>query len=227
MQLQGFSTQVNQAAQIEIVTKEGDVIKIRLTQSATNSQGLVNIEQGGISATAFQSNSESRSDFSVAVEGNLNEDEQKSLKKLLKQMDRVGHDFFNGNTQAAFSHVQQIGLDTKQIASFSMSLSMEKSVQAVAAYQQVGFPDRQIEPEKIKQAADFFSHARDLLKSAQAALEPFENPLSTFNALFNAIHQVGIEKSVEPTTTEGKLLLQQLIEPLGETMLENEKQVQV
>jgi hypothetical protein len=222
-QLQGFAARVNQSAEIEIVTKEGDLIKIRLEQSAAVSQSSVHIGQDGITVNAFKSSSETSSEFSVTVDGNLNEDEQKSLKELLKKMNGVGHDFFNGNIQAAFKHAQKIGLDTGQIASFSMSLSMEKSVQAVAAYQQAAFPDRKIEPEKIKQAADFFSQARDMLKTAQSALGPFENPLSAFNALFNAVHQVGIEKSTEPKITQGNPLLQQLIKPLGEAILVNGK----
>lgn len=226
-QLQGFSAQVKQAAEIEVVTREGDVIKIRLNQSASVDQVGVAIQQDGASASVFQSNSESSSGFSVTVDGNLNEDEQKSLKKLLNQMDKVGQDFFKGNIQAAFSHVQQIGLDTQQISSFSMSLSMEKSIQAVAAYQQVSSPDQNIDPEQIKQAVDFFSHARDLLKTAQSALAPFDNPMLAFSDLFNAVQQVGIEQNIDPKTTTANSSLQQITKPLAEAVLQTEKPVQV
>ncbi len=224
-QLQGFSAQINQAAQIEIITKEGDVIKIRLAQSASVDNSAASSEQNGTSVSAFQSNTASSSSFSVTVDGNLNEDEQNSLKKLLNQMDKVGQDFFNGNIQSAFKHAQHIGLDTQQIASFSMNLSMEKSVQAVAAYQQAGLPDQKIEPAQIKQAADFFSQARDLLKTAQSALEPFENPKLAFNDLFNAVQKVGIEKNTE--TTADTLPLQHIIQPLAEAVLQNVKTIQV
>jgi hypothetical protein len=168
----------------------------------------------------LRSSSENSSDFSVSIEGNLNEDEQQSLKHLLKQMDEVGQEFFNGDIQTAFNHVQKIGLDTGQLASFSMSLSMERSIQAVAAYQQAGFPDQQIEPEKIKQTADFFSQARELFKSAESALEPFENPLPAFNVLFDAVNQT-------KPAAEGIALLQQIIKPLGDALFENGKPVQV
>ncbi|MFI3186644.1 MAG: DUF5610 domain-containing protein [Methylococcaceae bacterium] len=224
-QVQGFSAQINQAAQIEIITKEGDVIKIRLAQSASVDKSAASSEQNGTSVSAFQSNAASSSSFSVTVDGNLNEGEQNSLKKLLNQMDKVGQDFFNGNIQSAFKHAQHIGLDTQQIASFSMNLSMEKSIQAVAAYQQVGLPDQKIEPAQIKQAADFFSQARDLLKTAQSALEPFENPKLAFNDLFNAVQQVGIEKNTE--TTADILPLQHIIQPLTEAVFQNVKTIQV
>lgn len=225
-QLQGFSAQISQSADIEVVTKEGDIIKIRLAQSVSNSQTALKIEQGTITASGMQNNFVSSTDFSVSVEGNLNEDEQKSLKELLKQMDKIGRDFFNGHIQAAFDHAQKIGLDSRQIASFSMSLSMEKSIQAVTAYQQAVFPDRQIEPEKIMQAVDFFSQARGLLKTAQSALEPFESQLSVFSALFNAVNQVGRDTNNEQTPTEATPLWQQIIKPLGQTLLEADKLVQ-
>ncbi|NOU14255.1 MAG: DUF5610 domain-containing protein [Methylococcaceae bacterium] len=224
-QLQGFSAQMNQSAEVQVVTKEGDIVKIKLSQSAATTQGSVNLQQNGQSATAFQLSSENSSNFSVSVQGNLNEDEQASLKKLLKEMDTVGQDFFKGNVKDAFEHTQKIGLDTGQIASFSLSLSSSKSIQAVAAYQQAATPDQQVDQGKIKQATDFFSQARDLLKTAQEALKPFENPLSVFDALFGGVNQVAA--SAEPKQIESTAALQQIIKPLGETVLATEPKVPV
>jgi len=217
-ELQGFSAQISQSADVEIVTKEGDVVKIRLAQSASNSQSAVNIQQDGQTASAFQISSESSSNFSVTVDGNLNEDEQKALKKLLKDMDSVGKDFFNGNVKDAFNHVKQIGLDNEQIASFSMSLSMEKSVQAVAAYQQISLPDQKVDSGKLKQAADFFTQADELLKTAKSALKPFENPLSAFNALFDGVVELGAT-TPQPKPAEGEPSLQQIVKPLSQSIL--------
>jgi len=225
--LQGFSAQIKESAEIQIVTKQGDIVKIRLAQAASNRQSAATIEQNGITANSLRNHSESSSDFSVSIEGNLNEDEQKSLNNLLKQMEEVGQNFFNGDIGTAFDHAQKIGLDTEHLAGFSMSLSMEKSIQAVAAYQQAGFPDQQIEPDKLKQAADFFSQARELLKSAESALVPFENPLAAFNVLFDAVNQMGKDQKPEQKPAEGIALLQQIIKPLGESLLENGKAVQV
>jgi hypothetical protein len=104
-----------------------------------------------------------------------------------------------------------------------MSLSMEKSIQAVAAYQQASLPDQQIEPDKVKQAADFFSRAREILHSAESELEPYENPLAAFNALFDAVNQFANDQKPEQKPAEGIALLQQIIKPLGESLVENGK----
>lgn len=216
-QLQGFSAQMSQSAEVQVVTKEGDIVKIKLSQSVATTQGSVSFQQNGQSASAFQFSSENSSNLSVSVQGNLNEDEQASLKKLLKEMDSVGQDFFKGNLKDAFEHTQKIGLDTGQIAGFSLSLSSSKSIQAVAAYQQAATPDQQVDPGKIKQATDFFSQSRDVLKTAQEALKSFENPLSVFDALFSGVNQVAA--SAEPTSAESAASLQQIIKPLGEAVL--------
>lgn len=227
IQLQGISAQISQSSEVEIVTKEGDVVKIRLAQSASNSQSAVTIQQDGLTANSFQNSSESSSNFSVSIDGNLNEDEQNSVKKLLQQFESVGKEFFNGNAQDAFDHAQKIGLDTEQLASFSLSLSVDKSVQAVSAYQQAAFPDQQVEPGKIKQAVDFFGQARQLLKSAQSALQPFQDPLSAFSELFAAVNQLGATTdNTDPKPAESPSTLQQLIKPLGETVLGTDQQIQ-
>ena len=75
VQTQGVAAQISQSAEIEIVTQEGDVVKIRLAESASMSQSIANVKQNGQEATAFESSSESSSDFSISIEGDLNEDE--------------------------------------------------------------------------------------------------------------------------------------------------------
>jgi hypothetical protein len=92
----------------------------------------------------------------------------------------------------------------------------------VSAYQQAALPEQQVEPDKIRQAAEFFNHARELLKSAQSALEPFEEPLTVFQALFVRISQVN-ESSDNSAATKpsdaANATLQSLAKPLGESVL--------
>jgi hypothetical protein len=221
-ELQSVSAHISQSAELEIVTKEGDVIKIQLSKSASSSQSSIGFEQDGLSVSAEESSLEVSSSLSVEISGDLNEDEQKVLKKFLKQIDKVQKDFFEGDVEDALRHAKRIGLESDQIASFSLDLSLEKSVQAVSAYQQAALPEQQVEPDKIKQAAEFFNHARELLKSAQSALEPFEEPLTVFQALFVRISQVN-ESSDNSAATKpsdaANATLQSLAKPLGESVL--------
>lgn len=202
VQTQGIAAQISQSAEIEIVTKEGDVVKISLANAAEMSRSMANVKQNGNEATAFESSFESSSDFSISIEGDLNEDEQESLKNLLKQMDKVGNEFFSDNIQAAFAQAQKIGLDTDQLASFSMDLTMEKSVQAISTYQQTAAPEQSLPADKIKNLESFFNRARSDLQPSESALKPFADPDSAFNSLFDAVSQLLTNKYGDQQQTE-------------------------
>lgn len=215
VQTQGVAAQISQSAEIEIVTQEGDVVKIRLAESASMSQSIAHVKQNGQAATAFESSSESSSDFSISIEGDLNEDEQKSLKKLLKQMDKVGKEFFSDNIQGAFKQAQKIGLDTEQLASFSMNLSMEKSVQAISTYQQTAAPEQNLATDKIQQIGDFFNRARADLQSSQDALKPFADPVLAFNSLFEAVNKMLTAQNPSQETDDTQPTLPEFARSLG------------
>lgn len=215
VQTQGVAAQISQSAEIEIVTQEGDVVKIRLAESASMSQSIAHVKQNGQAATTFESSSESSSDFSISIEGDLNEDEQKSLKKLLKQIDKVGKEFFSDNIQGAFKQAQKIGLDTEQLASFSMNLSMEKSVQAISTYQQTAAPEQNLATDKIQQIGDFFNRARADLQPSQAALKPFADPVSAFNSLFEAVNKMLTAQNSSQETDDTQPTLPEFARSLG------------
>ncbi|PPD34213.1 MAG: hypothetical protein CTY19_05000 [Methylomonas sp.] len=184
---QGIAAQIRKSAEIEIVTKEGDVVKISLAGSAAMSQSMAHVKQNGSEATAFESSFQGGADFNISIEGDLNEDEQHALKLLLKQMTKVGKDFFSDNMQAAFKQAQKIGLDTEQLASLSMNLSMEKSVQAISTYQQTAMPEQNLPADKIKQIGGFLNRAGADLLSSQAALAFFADQQAAFNSLFEVV----------------------------------------
>jgi uncharacterized protein YoxC len=145
----------------------------------------------------------------------LNEDEQKSLKKLLKQMDKVGKEFFSDNIQGAFKQAQKIGLDTEQLASFSMNLSMEKSVQAISTYQQTAAPEQNLATDKINQIGDFFNRARADLQPSQDALKPFADPVSAFNGLFEAVNKMLTAQNPSQETDDTQPTLPEFARSLG------------
>jgi hypothetical protein len=214
VQTQGIAAQISQSAEIEIVTKEGDVVKISLANAAEMSRSMANVKQNGNEATAFESSFESSSDFSISIEGDLNEDEQASLKNLLKQMDKVGNEFFSDNIQAAFKQAQKIGLDTEQLASFSMDLTMEKSVQAITTYQQTAAPEQNLPADKIKNLEGFFNRARSDLQPAESALKPFADPDLAFTSLFDAVSQLLTNKYGDQQQTESMPKLRDFAEVL-------------
>lgn len=207
---QGIAAQISQSAEIEIVTKEGDVVKISMASAAEMSRSMANVKQNGNEATAFESSFASTSDFNISIEGDLNEDEKKSLTDLLRQLDKVGNAFFGDNIQAAFKQAQKIGLDTEQLAGFSMDLSMEKSVQAISTYQQTAAPEQNLATDKIKDLGNFFNRARADLQPSQSALKPFADSKAAFNSLFDAVGQFLNDKYAEQEPTDNLSILRDL-----------------
>lgn len=131
-------------------TREGDVVTISFSQSSSSSRSALQVQQGDSSLQAFQESDSENSGFSISIEGNLNRDEQKSLQKLMKKMHKVSNAFFHGNGKAALKHALKLGFNDQQIAGFSMDLSMQKSVQAVAAYQQTSVPQQNVQPDLLR-----------------------------------------------------------------------------
>ncbi|MGR9115370.1 MAG: DUF5610 domain-containing protein [Gammaproteobacteria bacterium] len=225
--LKGQSAKINRSTQIEMTTQEGDVITIALEQTLSKHQAAFNIEQNDTAISGFQSSFAGSSRLIINIEGDLNEDEQDSLKQLLKQMDKVGHAFFQGNIQAAFHHVGKLEIDSRTIAGVSMNLEMSRTVQAIAAYQQTRLPDQSVQMDRIKQVSDFFNQARELLDSARSTLATFENPLSAFADLFAGVAQTGSENVVTQDVEASGQLMNQLIEPLGRSLFNDIQAVSV
>lgn len=133
--------------------------------------------------------SSKNTEFQISISGDLNEDEQNSLKDLLQQMQKVGQAFFQGDSKRAFNQAQKMGFDTEQIAGFSMSLNMEKSIRAVSAYQQVSeqYP---VDNNALKQAGDFYNQAAQALAGKTSILQLFPSPSKTFDELASGIADI-------------------------------------
>ena len=187
MAFQSLATQASRSAEIQIETQEGDIVTVSFNQSISSSRSALQIDQAGSSLGAFQESHEESSGFNITVEGDLNKDEQKSLKKLMKNMHKVSNAFFHGNGKAAMKHAQKMGFNTEQIAGFSMDLSMQKYVQAVAAYQQTREPEQAMNTDVLSQVGNFINQAKDLLADVDAALQSLADPKRTFNDLFAEI----------------------------------------
>ncbi len=200
--LKSTATRVSHSADIQIKTKQGDIVTISLNQSATNSSSTLQAEQGNSKVIAYSESNSVESGFSISIEGDLNKEEQKSLTELINKMSKVSDKFFNGNVKSAFKHAQKMGFDTEQIASFSMDLRKEKSVQAVAAYQQTTVPEQNINTDLLKQAGDFLAQAKASMADTHSKLNSLTN--QSFTDLFagvgemNMIAQDKVEESREP-----------------------------
>ncbi len=224
MSLQAVSTSISHSADIQITTKEGDVITINLNESKSSRRGVLQAEQGSDYIAVYSKNNSSESSFNISIEGDLNEGEQKSLADLINKMSKVSDDFFKGNVKSAFKHAQKVGFDTEQIAGFSMELRKEQSVRAVTAYQQTAMLGQNINPDLLKQAGNFIAETKALMADTEAMLDSFSQPQQAFSDLFSGILQMNIDSDLD--NEDEQPLFLKMIENIGNDIFIMPQQIQ-
>ncbi|MCD2453261.1 hypothetical protein GO003_023040 [Methylicorpusculum oleiharenae] len=224
MSFQGIAMQSGRSAQIQIETQEGDIVTINFSQSESASRSAFNMSQDDSSINGYEESYSFSSDFTISIEGELNEDEQKSLKELMNKMHKVSDAFFNGNDKAAMKHAMKLGFDNQQIAGFSMDLNRQKSVQAVAAYQQTLTPEQAINTDLLTQASDFLDKVKTMLSDAQQSLQAMSKPQQTFNDLFTEIGLLLNNNTDEMEASEENQIFSGLVDNISQSIFAAEIQ---
>ncbi len=214
MAMQGVATNISHSVEIKVMTKEGDLITISMNQVGASSSSALQMEQGDSKLSISSESYSLSSGFSMSIEGDLNKHEEKSLAKLIKKMSKVSDKFFKGDIESAFKHAQKIGLDTKHLASFEMGLKMEKSVQAVAAYQQTTLPEQDVNTDMLKQASNFLAETKEFLADTDTMLESLSKPEQYFSDLFAGVGQLYSSDQEQEENSNDPLFLE-MIENIG------------
>lgn len=165
--LRARSTSLNQSisSSIEIKTQDGDIVTINLQRSSSINTAEFAYSNSGTNAEGFATNVDKSFSLEFSVQGNLDEDELKSINKLLKNIESVADKFEYGSLNAALAKASKLKFDATEIASFSASFQSQKQYKAVELYQQTQAVHQQdavpLTPQKI------FSDLSDLLKDLE------------------------------------------------------------
>ena len=190
MAMQAVATNISHSAEIQVMTKEGDLVTISFNQASASSSSTLQMEQGDKKLSISSQSYSLSSGFNMSIEGDLNKKEEKSLAKLINKISKVSDKFFKGNIKSAFKHAQKIGFNMNQIAGFTMSLNREESVQAVAAYHQTSLPEEHVDTDLLTQAGKFLAETKEFLADTETLLESFEKPEQYFSDLFSGVGQI-------------------------------------
>jgi hypothetical protein len=211
--MNAWSASENREAEIQVQTREGDIVTIRMQHTRMDQQSVVYAQQSQTHSTkgafssqsrqvaAYHQQSVDQSAFSIRIEGNLNDDEKQALSDLINNMNEVSTQFFNGDIASAFKQAQKLGFDQEQIAGFSMNLNREQSVQAINAYQQVETYDVPNQNDLVQRAKDFLADSRLRLADNQMAMERFDEPQQVFQGL---LEQVALLSASRPATAQSR-----------------------
>jgi hypothetical protein len=132
-----FRQMEESAFELEVRTQDGDLVQLQFSRQERE-QGAFSFSQTG-SGMEFSSRyrESSSSQFSLTVEGNLDEEELTAISELAESLQGVSESFFDGNVQAAFEQGMSLGFDTEEIAGFALELSHSEMSVATTKYREV------------------------------------------------------------------------------------------
>ncbi len=132
-----LSASRSQRLELEITTRDGDTVTLALSSERGFEQNaLVKVDEGAVSVT-MERNVYASANFSLAVNGELDEDEIEAIQDLMKKVDKLADRFFEQGMQQAFSTALEMGFDSEELASFSLDMELAVARQASASYQEV------------------------------------------------------------------------------------------
>jgi len=180
--------QSSKSSDISITTLDGDKVTISFSdiQEATQSERYSNFGEQGESYQSFSSSYRETS-FSYTIEGELDENEHKAISSLIKDINTLQKEFFNGDVEKAFDYAQTLGFDNEQISEFSVDLNKSQTTIVSKAYSEIESFDENDSMKKdvqLRPLLDFVSQLQDLQTVADKLLSKQED---NFTKLFDKV----------------------------------------
>lgn len=122
-----------QSGVVEIETNDGDTISISLASLDYSSFDYQKTGDG----SSFGYSAYSGSQFSVSVDGELDEGELNALNDFLGQVDSLAQSFFSGDLDTALEQAMSLGYDSSELASFTLDFSYSEVQATTRTYQNV------------------------------------------------------------------------------------------
>jgi len=224
-QLWASSLTQSRSITLQVRTREGDVVDVEIGASDSSSKALYQASQGGSQVIAGASESSAESHLSLRVQGNLSEDEMKSLTDLVDKVQTLADKFFGGDAHAAFAHAGNLGMDTSTLSAFSLNMSQTETRSEVQAYQRVsglsdgsGSAPAQAAPASLTQPISGFMDSLASVFDAAFQSGLFGDPKSMLTDLLNGIASMDDKKrpkaaAIEQSTGQPfKALAQNLVD---------------
>jgi len=132
------STLFQQSFNFELTTKDGDKITININKLEASHESAFITESENQSQLGHSSTTLSQSGYSIAIDGQLDDEEVAAIDKLLSEVTEVANNYFSGDTQAALDKVTSLGYNSSEIASYSLSMKEIQQTKATSTYQAIG-----------------------------------------------------------------------------------------
>ncbi len=212
------SVQRSSSFDLSIKTQEGDTVTLSIDkffnkqvskEAIINDQGFtVNIDR----------QVERGKEISYQVSGDINEQEQAAIDALIKKVDRLADKFYSGHVIGAFQKASRIGIDSEQLANFSLNLQSSKVVEVTKTYREVqGVPVSEQLPSPVEAVGGFVGGLNEAA-SDDVVTNALADPVPSATELFKQIairderfSQLSLVQSVEVIDEIAEVAKDQLI----------------
>lgn len=122
---------------ITIETQDGDSVRLFINPEFGFQAGSAGVVGEDGSAFATHSSSYQKISMGFSVEGELDGDELKAIRKVFNKVEKIADKFFDGNVEKAASKLEMLvqKMDTDELAGIDVALSRRRSLQLAAVYQ--------------------------------------------------------------------------------------------
>lgn len=175
--------------ELNLMTKEGDKVSISFGRSESMQAGMAIAKSDSGMAAIFDMSRSETSGFSFSVQGNLNVDEIDAIQSLIRDVNQLANEFFEGDVQKAFEQAANFKMDTQQLASMSLTLTRSESYSAAMSYEKTQALGNSAETQRPQQR---LSQLMDGMKQAMnEQIKSFiKEPESFMSELMNGLmHQ--------------------------------------
>lgn len=214
----------SQLSEFSVRTRDGDEVQIKFGLRET-----VDLESVESADGSKQSNSvyQQSLNFSLVVNGELDDGELKAIGDLVAQADDIANTFYRGDVEQAYNQALELGFDNKELASFALQLTKVESSQKIQKYGEVQqYSDvPSVDMKAPKAVAEYLNKVLDGFNKASETLGSQDDFKSVINSLVNELKDVQVPdilSAINRFHTFNAKLLEGLniAEP---TVVENEK----
>ncbi|GAB2590787.1 MULTISPECIES: DUF5610 domain-containing protein [Nitrincola] len=168
--------------ELNLMTKEGDKVSISFGRSESMQAGMSIAKSDSGMAAIFDMSRSETSGFSFSVQGNLNVDEIDAIQNLIRDVNQLANEFFEGDVQKAFEQAANFKMDTQQLASMSLTLTRSESYSAAMSYEKTqalgGSAETQRPQQRLSQLMEGMKQAmNEQIKSFVKEPESFMSEL--------------------------------------------------
>ena len=178
------------SSDLTIETADGDLVTISFShlQEQMSSEQANYGSGGGYQYMSYDKSSSSYQElnFSFSIEGSLDKEEQQAIGALIKDINKLQKEFFDGDIDKAFKQALKLGFDTSELNGFSLNLEKTTTSVASQTYQEVA--NTPVDGGDLaRYSKPLFDFADQFNKVQQQSLQIFDSQVEQLQQLMDQV----------------------------------------